>query len=116
MDTTMKYKHLAPKPRSSYRQLFVKGTGIAARTLYGQHVNAEEPRTIEQLADDFHIPVEAVREAVAYCQSKPPEIEEDWRMDELVAELSGMNDADYSGRPKPLSDEDFARIRSSRGQ
>ena len=48
-------------------------------------MNAKEPRTAEALAEDFDIPLEAVRQAIAYCQSDPPEIREDHRKDELRA-------------------------------
>jgi len=38
------YLHLAPNPKSSYKQLFVKGTRIRARVLYGRYAG-EEPMT-----------------------------------------------------------------------
>jgi uncharacterized protein (DUF433 family) len=76
------WKYLAPKPGSAYKQLFVKGTRIMARILYGMHVNEEEPRSVEQIAAAFVLPVEAVQEAIAYCASNPPEIQEDWDREE----------------------------------
>src|ERR1700736_2480246 len=81
------WKYLAPDPKSPrYRQLFVKGRRIAARTLYGMYASEEEPRmTVEEIAADYDLPVEAVLEAIAYCESKPPEIEQDWQADELRA-------------------------------
>ena len=36
---------------------------IAARTLYGRHVNDESPMTVEEIAADYSLPVEAVQEA-----------------------------------------------------
>ena len=44
------WKHLAPKPGSAYRQLFVNGTRIMARILYGMYISEEEPRTAEEIA------------------------------------------------------------------
>ena len=75
-------------------------------------MNAEEPRTAEALAEDFDIPLEAVREAIAYCQRDPPEIREDHRKDELRAQATGMNDPGYkySGKPRPLSTEERVRL------
>ena len=70
-----------------------------ARTIYGQHVNREDPRSVEQLAKDFNLPLEAVREAIAYCQSNPPEIEDDFRMDEALAQAAGMDDPNYRFHP-----------------
>jgi hypothetical protein len=77
--TMPNWTHLAPKTGSVYRQLFVKGRNIAARTLYGAFMSDEEPRTVEQIARDWGLPLEVVQEAIAYCQSNPPEIHEDWR-------------------------------------
>ena len=37
--TSAPYKCLAPNPKSAYRQLFVKGTRIRARVLYGWYAN-----------------------------------------------------------------------------
>jgi uncharacterized protein (DUF433 family) len=79
--TATQYAYLAPNPKSSYRQLFVKGTRIRARILYGRHM-CEDRCTVEQIAEDFQLPIEAVREAIAYCESDPPEIREDWQREE----------------------------------
>jgi uncharacterized protein (DUF433 family) len=76
------WKYLDRKPGSRYRQLFVKGRKIAARTLYGQYMSEEEPCTIEQIAADWDLPLEVVQEAIAYCETDPPEIREDWEMEE----------------------------------
>ena len=58
------------------------------------------------------MPLDAVREAIAYCQSDPPELREDHRKDDLLAEATGMNDPaiEYSGRPRPLSTEERVRL------
>jgi uncharacterized protein (DUF433 family) len=104
------WTYLERRPGSSYRQLCVKGKRIWAWTLYCEVMSETEPRTAEQLAEDFVIPVDAVREAIAYCQSDPPEIKEDQRKDELRAAATGMNDAAYTGRPRPLSTEERARL------
>jgi uncharacterized protein (DUF433 family) len=76
------WKYLDRKPGSRYRQLFVKGRKIAARTLYGELMNEEERRTVEEIAADWDLPLEAVQEAIAYCETDPPEIREDWEMEE----------------------------------
>ncbi len=76
------WKYLAPKQGSVYQQLFVKGTRIMARILYGMVMREEEPMTPEEVAAAFALPVEAVQEAIAYCQSDPPEILQDWEREE----------------------------------
>ena len=106
--------YLARKPGSNYRQLVIKGRNISARTLYGQYLDGEDGpgRTPEELAEDFNLPLEAVREAVAYCESNPPEIRADWEMEEALMEATGMNDPNYKYHPspRPLAREDYIRI------
>jgi uncharacterized protein (DUF433 family) len=107
------WKHLAPKPGSHYRQLYVKGTRIAARVLYSYHVPGEDwpGQTAEEIATDFKLPVEAVREAIAYCESNPREVREDWDREEALVEASGANDPGAGGRAtRTISAEDYARI------
>jgi uncharacterized protein (DUF433 family) len=106
------YKYLSRKPGSLYKQLFVTGRRIAARTLYGRHMNEEERMTPEEIAADYNLPLEAVLEAIAYCQSDPPEIAEDFAAEEAIAEASGMNDPNYKYNPRPrvLSPEEWARL------
>jgi uncharacterized protein (DUF433 family) len=107
------YKYLAPNPKSRYRQLFIKGTRIRARSLYGWYGPPEEEgMSAEELAADFGLPLEAVLEAIAYCESNPPEIAEDFAREEALMEATGMNDPGYKYNPKPkvLTPEERARI------
>src|SRR5713226_2566521 len=108
------YTYLAPNPKSAYKQLFLKGTRIRARDLYGWYANAEEPMTPEQIAAEFTVPVEAVREAIAYCESDPPEIRSDYAAEEALMEAMGMNDPEYKqrGKSKLLSPDELARLNS----
>jgi uncharacterized protein (DUF433 family) len=75
------WKWLYHYPKRSYKQLSIKGTKIHARTIYGQAIG-DDALTPEQLAEDFGVPLEAVLEAIQYCESDPPEIREDWEMEE----------------------------------
>ncbi|MDP6353494.1 MAG: DUF433 domain-containing protein [Planctomycetota bacterium] len=84
---TATYMHLAPNPRSSYKQLFVKGTRIRARAIYSWYA-CEEPMTPEEIAADYSLPVEAVRECIAYCESDPPELQEDYAREEALAQTA----------------------------
>ena len=68
---TTQWKFLERNPKSSYKQLFVKGTRLRARGLYGEYMSEEEPRTIEEIAADHNLPIDAVKEAIAYCESDP---------------------------------------------
>lgn len=109
--TTPPWKYLTRKPKSLYKQLFIKDRWVAARTIYGQYM-CEGARTAEQLAEDFNVPLEAVREAIAYCESNPPEIAQDYAAEEALMEADGMNDPNYkyNAKPKLLSAQEMARL------
>ncbi len=113
--TSTTWKYLEPNPKSAYKQLFIKGRRIRARILYGMFMSAEEPMTQEEIAQDYGLPLEVVQEAIAYCQTDPPEIREDFEREERLMEASGMNDPDYKygGKFKPVAPEEVARILNS---
>src|SRR4051794_26200026 len=81
MVETIQYIHLALREGSRYQQYFVKGRNLRAETLYRATVGPE-PGTVEDVARDYDVPVEAVHEAVRYCQDHAAllqrEREEDW--------------------------------------
>ena len=60
------YQFLEPRSGSNYRQWFLKGRKIRAEILYRATVGPE-PRTPEEIAHDFGVPIEAVHEAIHYC-------------------------------------------------
>jgi uncharacterized protein (DUF433 family) len=66
MSVQVEYKHLEPRPRSNYRQLWVKGRHMRAEVLY-RYTVGPEPETPQEVADDYDLPVEAVLEAIDYC-------------------------------------------------
>jgi uncharacterized protein (DUF433 family) len=105
------YKYLGRKPKSVYKQLFIKERWIAARTLFGMYAREESPLTPEEIAADYDVPLEAVQEAIAYCESNPPELAEDYAREEAVMEATGMNDPNYDGRPKVLTPQEMSRLR-----
>lgn len=109
--TTTTWKYLAPNPKSKYKQLFIKGRRIRAEVLYGWHKCAE-PRTPQEIADDYQLPLDAVLEAIAYCDSNPSEIKEDHDREERIMEATGMNDPDYKygGKYRLLSPQERARL------
>jgi uncharacterized protein (DUF433 family) len=74
------YKFLEARPCSNYRQLFIKGRKIRARVILGLTVG-EDARTPEEVARDFNIPVEAVREAIHYCEHHEDVIRADNEME-----------------------------------
>ena len=94
--TPTQWKHLEAHPQSSYKQLFLKGTRLRAEIIYDEmeYGEPDDPMTPEKIAADRNLPVEAVREAIAYCESNPPEIEEDHRSDREHMQALGVLDAD----------------------
>jgi uncharacterized protein (DUF433 family) len=111
-NATTTWKHLAPNPKSAYKQLFLKGRRIRARDLYGMYLSASEPMTPAEIAADYDLPLEAVEEAIAYCQSDPPEIKLDFEREERIMEATGMNDPDYKfgGKYRVLSPQQRAQL------
>jgi uncharacterized protein (DUF433 family) len=65
MSVQVEYQYLEPRPRSNYRQLWVKGRHMRAEVLYRCTVGPE-PRTPEEVARDYDLPVEVVLEAIDY--------------------------------------------------
>jgi uncharacterized protein (DUF433 family) len=58
------YRSLSQRSGSSYRELFVCGTSLRAQSLVSDLENTG--MSPEQVAAEFHIPVEAVLEAIEY--------------------------------------------------
>lgn len=61
------YRYLAERSGSRYRELFVCGTDLRAQSLVSDLQN--EGLTTEQAAEAYHIPLEAVWEAVEYVHA-----------------------------------------------
>jgi|ERR1017187_8521206 uncharacterized protein (DUF433 family) len=59
-----KYLYLAERSGSGYRELFVCGTSVRAQSLVSDMEN--EGLSAEQVAEIYHLPVDAVKEAAAY--------------------------------------------------
>jgi uncharacterized protein (DUF433 family) len=108
--TQTKYQHLAPNPKSSYRQLFLKGTRIRAWIIYCDHV--AQDMTPEEIAADRDLPLEAVRDAIAYCSSNPPEVRGDLIREEEHMRAAGMLEPGYKLNPTPriVTPQERARI------
>jgi len=75
------YIHLGPREGSASQQYFVNGRSLRSETLFRATVGPE-PMTPEEVAQDYDVPVEAVREANHYCLRNAAllqkEREEDW--------------------------------------
>jgi uncharacterized protein (DUF433 family) len=70
------YQHLEARPGSNYRQLFLKGRRIRTAVVE-ESVHGPDPRTPEEFARDFQVPLEAVLEALDYVAQNRPLIEQE---------------------------------------
>jgi uncharacterized protein (DUF433 family) len=102
---TNTWEYLEPRAKSAYRQLFVKGTRIRARVIYGLFMSEEEPMTPEEIAGEYSLPLEAVKEAIKYCESKPQEIEEDFQREEARVQARMRRNASQAPSPIPQPGE-----------
>jgi hypothetical protein len=83
------YKFLQPKRGSNYQQLVVGGR-IRAEILYRETVGPE-PLSPHQVADEYGIPVEAVRKAIDYCQRNQPLLDAGRAREQAVIEARGLD-------------------------
>ena len=70
------YEHLEPRPGSNYRQFFLKGRRIRAAVV-DEVIHGPEPRTPEEFAQEYQVPLEAVLEALDYVAQNRPLIEQE---------------------------------------
>lgn len=89
MTQSLKYKYLWPKAGSHYRQLFVEGR-IRAEVLYRQTIG-EEPLTPEEVAADYHLPLDAVLEAIEYCRSHEQLLDAERAEEEASIQARGLD-------------------------
>lgn len=87
--------HLAPNPKSFYRQMFVKGTRIRAEVLYGLTVDGSEPMTPEEVAQSYGLPLAAVEEAITYGAANPVEVQADHDREMQLMQSTGMCESTY---------------------
>jgi len=66
MSIQIQYEFLESRPRSNYKQLWVKGRHIRAEVLY-RYTVGPEPEPPVQVAKEYDLPVAAVLEAIDYC-------------------------------------------------
>ena len=74
--TEKQYQHLEPRPGSNYRTLWLKGRRIRAAVVY-EVIHGPDPRTAEEFAREYQVPLEAVLEALDYVTQNLPLIEQE---------------------------------------
>ena len=82
------WKYLVVRQHPWRKQLYIKGRNMTVRQLVGD-VKANR-RTEDEAAANWHLPVEAVREALAYFEANPEVIELDAAQERyLVKQMGG---------------------------
>jgi hypothetical protein len=94
MATNGEYQYLKPKRGSRYRQLFVNGR-IMAEVLYRETVG-REPLTPAEVAAEYNLPVDAVLEAIHYCEHHPDIPDEDRRREAALIKQDGRDRWPYA--------------------
>ncbi len=87
---TTQYEHLEPRPGSFYRSLFLKGRRIRAAVVY-EAVHGPDSYTAEEVADNFQVPLAAVREALDYVENNMSVIEADREMEAADIRARGLD-------------------------
>jgi len=93
---TSTYRYLAPKQGSSYRQCYVDQR-MRAETLY-RDVIGPNRRTPEEVADNWNIPLEAVYEAIHYCQHNKQLLDSERAREQAWIKATGHDRWPYAPR------------------
>src|SRR5262245_64196078 len=93
MDANGDYKHLKPKRGSRYQQLFVGR--IRAEILYRETVG-NEPLTPDEVAREYGVPVEAVREAIDYSLKHKELLDAERASEEAMIKADGRDRWPYA--------------------
>jgi uncharacterized protein (DUF433 family) len=82
------WKHLVVRRHPWRKQLYLKGRNMTVRVLVG--TIKSNGFTEEQAASDQHLPVEAIREALAYFEANPEVIELDAAYERYLRKTRGL--------------------------
>jgi hypothetical protein len=74
--TETQCEHLEPRPGSNYRQLWLKGRRIRAAVVY-EAIHGPDPRSPEEFARDYQVPLPAVLEALDYVAQNLPLVQQE---------------------------------------
>jgi len=96
------YTFLESRPRSHYRQLWVKGRHLRAEVLYRRTVGAEALLP-EEVAHDYDLPVAAVHEAIAYALHHQALLEAERAREVTRLQQLGLDHPPYIPMDQPTS-------------
>ncbi len=121
MDTEKQYNHLEFRPGNIARQPFLKCRKVRADTIYSDSIDRIDddgsviPRqTPVEIAANRWLPVEAVREAIEWCEKHLDVVLADRARENRLMDAEGMNHPDYKYNPSKyrriLTPEEERRI------
>jgi uncharacterized protein (DUF433 family) len=121
MSAEKTYQYLETLPGKLYRQPYIKGLRMRVEIPYSATIEkiqddatVEPGMTPEEVAADYGIPLEAVLEAIDWCQKHEDVLIADHVREDRLMEAHGMNDPNYKYDPgkyyKPLTTEERNRI------
>ena len=82
------WEHLEEREHPWRKQLYVKGRNMPAGLLVRRAV--AEGMTVEEAAEDYGLPADAVREAIAYSARHADLLEQEGRFERHLTELRGL--------------------------
>ncbi|MDJ0728247.1 MAG: hypothetical protein QNJ38_24405 [Prochloraceae cyanobacterium] len=89
----LEWQYLEERSNSWRRQLYIKGKKLLASDIWSDAI--VNKMTPNEVANNKGLPIEAVNEAIAYCQSHQALIEE-----EAIAERNYLESKGYQLEPK----------------
>ena len=102
------YRYLRAKQGgSNYRQLFVNGR-IRAEVLYRETIG-QEPLTPADVAREYNLPLEAVLEAIDYCQKSKALLNEERNREEEWIRANGRDKWPYAPHESNVVNESLPR-------
>lgn len=108
MSEDRNYHYLRAKEGgSNYRQLFVNGR-IRAEVLYRETIG-QEPLTPADVAREYNLPLEAVLEAIDYCQKNEALLNDERSREEAWIRANGRDKWPYAPRESNVMDESVPR-------
>ena len=100
------YQHLEPRPGSNYRAVIPQGSADPSGRGRRVRIHGPDPRSPEEFARDFEVPLEAVLEALDYVAQNLPLIQQE--RDEEAAMLRARGLIGTGGEMRLLLDENMS--------
>src|ERR1043165_9221936 len=81
------WQYLVRRSHAWRKQLYIKGRNLTARQLVGAIAANQFDET--SAADNYHLPVEAIREAIAYVEKNTPLLELEAEIERMMLKRGG---------------------------